>query len=206
MKLKTVGLSIAATAAMGVGTFMGASPANALSFGETLTFFGGTAQLSNVNVGQNATLTFAGTPINFSTSSSFVGRTIDFTDSLLLRRDTLTTWSLVNPESVLLSLSGSPERNFKLTSFNLRKTDDFAADFTGFFDPPGTPGIGQVSSPILGGIAWDTTTGNVFTGNIQVVPTPALLPGLLGMGVAAARKKRKGEASEATPETVEANV
>lgn len=46
-------------------------------------------------------------------------------------------------------------------------------------------------------ISWTATPGEYWhgftVGTAQAVPTPALLPGLIGMGIAAIRRQRKGE-------------
>ena len=54
-----------------------------------------------------------------------------------------------------------------------------------------TTGFGNTST----GAFTNTITG---PGNIAAVPTPALLPGLIGMGVAALRKRKSGAAEEAS--------
>jgi hypothetical protein len=77
---------------------------------------------------------------------------------------------------------------FNLDTFTVTSAANqpFAANFTGFFNVQGfdlTPGIGQLTAQNLSG----TTS---YSLSITAVPTPALLPGLLGLGVAALRKRK----------------
>ncbi len=83
-----------------------------------------------------------------------------------------------------------------------------APDPTGQFSPFVPIGVsfdGIAKSVDFGGtvnqIAFDNITIGAATPGGPTVPTPALLPGLLGLGAAALRK-RKGEGSEAENETV----
>jgi len=102
--------------------------------------------------------------------------------------------------SFITGLAGGATYN--LSTFNLTRvlagsSPVFSADYTGVFNNvPG--GIGTLVSGNLAlnnGISFSSTV----TG--PPIPTPALLPGLMGLGVAALRK-RKGEGSEAEKETV----
>ncbi|MBD2260587.1 PTPA-CTERM sorting domain-containing protein [Pseudanabaena sp. FACHB-2040] len=86
---------------------------------------------------------------------------------------------------------------FKLVDVNGDDFDFFATsaifdadmrfNFKGFFGN-GTQGVGQVAF---------TSLNNTFTGDFTAVPTPALLPGLIGMGVAALRKRKEGSEDSA---------
>jgi hypothetical protein len=77
--------------------------------------------------------------------------------------------------------------DFTLTSFT--NTSDLQYKFEGFFSD-GTLGKGEMTTQISGpGTKSYSTT-------ITAVPTPVLLPGLIGLGLAAIRK-RKAKASQA---------
>lgn len=66
--------------------------------------------------------------------------------------------------------------------------DNLVFDLQGFFDD-GTPGIGTITTQFITGASTPTTYSATFT----AIPTPAMLPGLVAMGIAALRK-RKAEA------------
>ena len=100
---------------------------------------------------------------------------------------------------------------FTLTGFNLAKdavNGGFAAGFEGFFTAPPKfanvpifPGNNFTSQTSLTNLKFtnnvlDTTkSGSTYSADLTSIPTPALLPGLVGMGLAAWRK-RKGESVE----------
>jgi hypothetical protein len=114
---------------------------------------------------------------------------------------------------------GGRTRTFTVTSFTLNLQSPFTipltppvvttlrgfdASFTGFFQPPvvGMAGFG-------GGAGFGSIKdgGTSIAGSITAVPTPAaVLPGLMGMGAAAFRKKKQEDEGEVTPETAEANA
>ncbi len=100
---------------------------------------------------------------------------------------------------------------FTLTGFNLAKNTmngGFAAGIEGFFTAPPKfanvpiyPSNNFTSQTSLthvtfkSGILDTTKNGSTYSADLTSIPTPALLPGLIGMGVAAWRK-RKGESVE----------
>jgi hypothetical protein len=206
MNFKKIGLGLAATAAMATGVMVTGAPADAaiVKAGDVLNF-GGSAQLGS-ETDSFTTLTFADNEavVTKPSSSVFGVAAPPFKDAtaftignLSLERTSATTWKLV-PTSVPNWLTGLANNvQYTLESFNLTKTGNiFSANYTGFFTPPtsGTPGLGGLTSQG----SFSITDGSSFSSTITAVPTPALLPGLLGIGAAALRKKRKeGEAEEA---------
>jgi hypothetical protein len=96
----------------------------------------------------------------------------------------------------------TPAGNFTLTSFRLQQISIpngptiFSGSYRGTFaNLAGPIGVGVLTAQ--SGLR--TEAGTTFSNTIDI-PTPALLPGLVGMGVAALRK-RKGETE---PEAVKA--
>jgi hypothetical protein len=111
-----------------------------------------------------------------------------------------------------IQLTDGSSAVFNLERLNLSVTEErnslYSLVFEGrFLSSVGeTIGFGSITSQFAGTVGVGRTVTRTLSGDIAAVPTPALLPGLLGMGAAAIRKKRKGENSEATPETVEVNA
>jgi hypothetical protein len=119
---------------------------------------------------------------------------------ILLNNVNPTTWSL-SPSSVASFLTGTSLGNFTLTKFDLTKTNgtfgpNFIANFEGFFND-GSSGVGDFRSAATVGsnLLLSSGGGYAIALDSTPVPTPALLPGLVGLGVAALRK-RKGEGAE----------
>jgi hypothetical protein len=83
--------------------------------------------------------------------------------------------------------------SYTLNSFVLN-TSTRKADFSGLFTKLNEIGIGEFSSQSANFLAGGASFSSTITST--PVPTPALLPGLVGLGVAALRK-RKSEGSEA---------
>ena len=215
MNLKSIvtGAAIAATLVAGGVVTMAPAHAGDLKFS-------GTARLKNAGVALAGTSVLDFAAFNGALNSVSVGTgtgTVAFgSDAIfgagpftlkdlalkkLTSDPTSTTWQLVNPvASFITGLAGGATYN--LSTFNLTRvlagsSPVFSADYTGVFNNvPG--GIGTLVSGNLAlnnGISFSSTV----TG--PPIPTPALLPGLMGLGVAALRK-RKGEGSEAEKETV----
>ena len=214
MNLKSIvtGAAIAATlVAGGVAT---TAPAHA---GDLK--FGGTARVkqANVAIGANSIFDFSGfnPGIFVGTGTGTVllgsdpifgvaGSSITLKD-FQIQKTSATTWTLLAPvNNFITGLAGATTytlNSFSLTRGSVGPLTVFAAAYTGVFNNlPG--GIGLVSSGDLA-IAGGAGAGfnSTVTGPATAIPTPALLPGLLGLGVAALRK-RKGEGSEAEKETV----
>jgi hypothetical protein len=239
MNLKTIGLGLAATAALTTGMMIAEAPAQAagLQFGSVLNFsdfgnnggvqFNGTTNTLNFfssapppgaatgqRVGISGTSTFS-----FSGANSGPAPVSRISDVQLSGAGNLRSFTSTSPANfgnnvflsgINLPSLGNAEVAFQLESF-VYNVSEKKANFTGKFFK--TSGVGTGPNPISlveflsDGIGELTTQGqpnapgsSTFSGSITAVPTPALLPALLGMGVAALRK-RKGEETE--PGTVE---
>jgi hypothetical protein len=166
------------------------------------------AQAASLNLAGSGRLEIGGTTstLNFAPFISSPGGTaIDvstFTTvpilDVLLNNTGANTWSLAG--SVPNFLIGSALGDFTLTQFDLVRTPNanplltqFDAIVAGIFSN-GSLGIGTFSTESNSFIG---AGGSAYSLNLTStpVPTPALLPGLVGLGVAALRK-RKGEGSE----------
>lgn len=223
MNFKKMGLGLAATAAMTAGVALAEAPAQALTFGDKLVF--STDDEANPNL---ASLTANGgglfsfdagaIDIDFASDSVFGVASAAIGDSVLTLQQiapqsgAVASYQLVGTSvqwlSGLADEVGGFTRTYTLDSFILNQTSlssvagfAFSATFNGFFQPPtsGVQGIGG-----LGGFGTlSSSDGSAIAGAITVVPTPALLPGLVGMGLAALRKRKDEQAAE-QPEAVKA--
>ncbi len=221
MNFKSIGLSamVAGTAA----AIVVVAPAQAASIsGETLGL-GGTARLENPTaaIGGTSLLNFSsfsdallgeiGIPRGFE--NVFGDRDTDIVvKDLALENTGLNTWKLASSSPIVDWLTGMNNNvSFDLSVFNLERvinpitnTTAFEADIAGIFRPSRLDGTGGFTAQ--GGLSFKpgvtSPTGSTFSADItagEEIPTPALLPGLVGMGVAALRKRKSGE-----EETVEA--
>ncbi|NJN57654.1 MAG: PTPA-CTERM sorting domain-containing protein [Leptolyngbyaceae cyanobacterium SL_5_9] len=195
-----LGAAIAATAT--AATLMGGAPAEALVVAGDRLNFAGSAQLSDVTVGSNATLSFSDVTIGTnSTFATFGPKNSTITaNNLTLNRTGATAWSLISPKSPEFWLEGLNGHQFALTSFNLTEMigdgeSFFRARYTGFFTPPETPGLGTLTSQGEFDIE-----GSTFSASLRAVPTPALVPAALGFGAAMLRKRKEEEAGKETAE------
>jgi hypothetical protein len=228
MNFKKIGLGLAATAAMTTGMAMTEAPAQALDIapGSTINLSNGilgNVRLNTLGVGSyeldfrpNDSTTPADdafVQVGGGNTGSFVGANIA---SLLISP---------LPHILDLQLTGSPSiltlaapvSNF-LTGIDIVQlssplvTDQVAFDLTSFVYDISTgdatiAGIFRTSTSTIGGTGRFTSQINEvgvssYSLSITAIPTPALLPGLIGMGLAAIRK-RKGEQAE-QPEEVKA--
>lgn len=174
-------------------------PAQALSFGFNF----------DNTIGGGVTPPFVGTG-----TFSFDGSVADGTYSLLdltnfdfsfsFGTDTFANSDIATPLSEILVLISNSGQQANFSNINLFGSGPFigSIDFLNLsnssetrlsFEPPGLLRFG-------GNL--DLYFTDSFFGNYTApapataIPTPALLPGLIGMGVAALRQKRKGEAAE----------
>jgi len=212
MTLKTFGFGTMFAAAAIVGMTVASAPAQAasLSPNQTLNLFGD-SRLEIGGGGTSAVLNFSDSTLplpalyNTPTGQALVAGSSDPVfgiGSIAILRDlTLTgsgtTFSLGAAVNSFITLTNGIK--FNLQSFTLTGTNatpgvlsNWTADYVGEF----------VADNTLGGTGLFTSQGRVvsengssFSSSVTAVPTPALLPGLIGMGVAAWRK-RKGEAAE----------
>ncbi|MBE9155769.1 PTPA-CTERM sorting domain-containing protein [Nodosilinea sp. LEGE 06152] len=120
---------------------------------------------------------------------------------LTLTNTSATTWELTTG-TVDNWLSGLPNGlGFTLERFVLQNVNVTAGPATvplyvafvsGFFTPSGLDGSGSLTSQ--GRLMFGS--GSSFSADITAVPTPALLPGLVGLGVAALRKREQDGSEE----------
>jgi hypothetical protein len=210
MNLKSIMTGAAIVASVSVGSAVVAAPTNAavLNFGDTVRIQGvggGTGPTVRVNFSPLSNTTTGTAEIGAPTTGFFgpVGTTITLQD-LVLDNAGLNVWTLATPVTGFIQGLGGGTITFDLSSFRLTRilptlTDDggFSATYSGIFSNlPGDVYGGSLTTQL-------TATGNggaLFSSTVAV-PTPALLPGLVGLGVAALRK-RKGEGAEAEKETV----
>jgi hypothetical protein len=209
----------ATMAVMVAGTAITAGSAQALGLGDKLNFSGDlrleTApcaagagnvclNFSSTQIGQvpDYSTLFGKSLISGTSTSGFgtVGNPIDLKD-LSLVNDGLNQWKLAAPVTDFLSIAAAPNVKFTLNTFVLKKIlgtglsgDSLLADFTGIFtNPDVVGGVAQLTSQG----AFATTSGSTYSATLVpvAVPTPALLPGLLGLGAAAWRKRKSQEAA-----------
>ncbi|PSN14653.1 hypothetical protein C7293_10615 [filamentous cyanobacterium CCT1] len=203
MSLRAFGLGLSAAAAFSAVAVLEAPVQAATIEGKTLDF-SGRAKLSDVAVGNVATLDFAlipggfgpgaGTAFNLSAVSAFgtPGSTFSIAD-LALVRTTATTWALSGaPVSWLSGLADGI--GFTLETFDLTQnpTGTFEAIIAGFFTPSSLSGDGSLTSQGR----FTFVNGSSFSADVTAIPTPALLPGLVGLGVAAFRKRNEQDTSD----------
>lgn len=201
MNLKSIGIRTATLAVGAVVASSVVSPAEAASIRGTLNFTEVGGPL--VNEVSLTTVDFNNTRGIFEVAGSSTGtfsRLVGNAITILSDID-LTTFSGSLP---FLSVDGGPlftVTAFTDTDFRIRNgRETFEANVRGFFsDGPNSIPV----KPTSFFIAVNTTGGGNTRDNvdfsIETVPTPALLPGLVGMGVAAFRKRKSEE-----EETVEA--
>lgn len=185
MNLTKIGFNVAIAAATVAGVGMAVSPAQAISLGSSVFF------------------DFGGEVASFSSDGFILKdnqvRVSDATLSLAPYDETqayFANFSLAaltgNPYKLFtLSKTGQDNIDFFATSASLVEFDpgdEFEAIINGYFND-GTSGVGSAGVfKLRKGIGGDA--------EFEAIPTPALLPGLIGMGVAVLRKRKK-DASEA---------
>lgn len=208
MNFKRLGLGLAATAAMTTGIALTEAPAQALSFGDALDFSSKSGSLASFNE-TTGFLDFGLVENDFASPFGSLNEEIFFNDITLtsiapVAPGAIASWQYTGatPFTLITGLDdglGGETRVYDVVSFVLNQygPNAFIANVNGFFNPPGVQGVGGISS--FGSF---TLSGSTISGQITVVPTPALLPGLIGMGLAAMRK-RKNEQVEHS-ETVKA--
>lgn len=186
MNLTKIGLNVAITVATVAGMGMAVSPVEAISLGSTVRF--------NLD---NEVKTFSGDGFELIDNQVTV---TDATGSLALYDDTQAFFANFS----LAALTGDPYKLFTLSKTGQSNIDffatsairtDFEADdefealIKGYFND-GTSGVGSAGVFTLRkGIGGDA--------EFEAIPTPALLPGLIGMGLAVLRKRKRDAAEEA---------
>jgi hypothetical protein len=217
MNLKKLAVGAAIAASVVGGSVAATAPAEAAVFNFTTSArlknagvaIGGNSQLDFITLPSTYTGTFASTTlgngtgrVDFPTYSDFanLGETFTLKD-LSLKRIGTNAWELATTPIANFISGLSTGVTFRLDTFGLTRSGNlFTANYTGYFSNfPDGIGTGFFTTQ---GIAASDGRGSSFSSDINV-PTPALLPALLGMGAAALRK-RKGEAAELGQETVKA--
>jgi hypothetical protein len=212
MNLKKLATGVAIAATVVSGTIAMTAPAEA----GTLSFTGA-ARLKNAGVAVGGQSAFDFFAYNGGIGSLTLGTGAGNVQSppsdpvfgvgplvlkdLLLTKTGATSWVLASSPigSFITGLAGGV--TYELTQFNLSKVGTgYSADLSGIFQGgafDGIEGLGTITAQAN----LVKANGSSFSGDITPVPTPALLPGLLGLGITALRK-RKGEGSEAEKEAV----
>jgi hypothetical protein len=185
MNFKAIGSSVIAASA--IATTLAVSPAQALSVGSKVDFaWNAVAETNSIDFLDILNQTGAD-PGQFIVTL----KTGDFT-SLPALFGIVTVGSIQDVSPIPFSgnlnnfvtfAGADPKFNFNLRS--LTRTSSTLYDFDGFFGD-GTPGVGQITTQIFApGV-------NSYSAGITAIPTPALLPGVIGFGLAALRKRKAG--------------
>lgn len=200
--LKVFGLSAAAVCSAVVV----AAPAQAASIvGQTLSFNGSVrletpgAATSLLNFSSFSDTDFGTATVADAAADVFgpAGTAFSIGD-LTLNNTSANTWELTTGP-VANWLSGLPNGiGFTLEQFVLQGVTVtagpaniplYVAFVSGFFTPSGLGGDGALTSQ--GSLVFGD--GSSFSAEITAVPTPALLPGLLGLGAMTLRKREQGD-------------
>ncbi|PSN18591.1 hypothetical protein C7271_11730 [filamentous cyanobacterium CCP5] len=181
---------------------------NTLSFGGRARFNTGTGKLDFRDVGgvyNTSTGIGRVTPGSSGVFISYDGFDVILQDITLDDSDGDGVWKFVGDLAAFFTVqpplgSSLDPVSFTLNEFTLERNGvDWIAGVRGKFTSG--PANGQGGEGVF-----DPNEDNLFTRNagasysfdIEPVPTPALLPGLIGMGVAALRRKQSGDTSEET--------
>lgn len=194
MKFKSISLRVAAAASLIAGATLAGAPAHAAGLTGQLDFvwnadatptslefytFATTADDARGNIGDfivtNATGSFSSlAPVGLPPTLT-PGVVKDLSTIPLLGGTPISQW---------LDFTNNLF-NFKLISFT--NTSDLQYKFEGIFTD-GTIGNGELTTQIGGSGVKSYSTTIIATG--QQIPTPALLPGLIAMGVGVLRKRK----------------
>lgn len=209
MNLKAIGTSFAVAATVVAGTMLAASSAYALSVGgsgDELSISGrakfntdtGYLDFAELILGDPVfeTPTGVGTVAAGSTGefAAFVGKSVVLKDFSLASVGA-NKWSFTGNLSEFINVD-SDAIKFDLFSFDLERGagGDWIASLTGQFQG-GLSGIGEFDP--VNNRRFVRGAGSPYTLDITAVPTPAMIPGLVGMGLAALRKRKDESSTEA---------
>ena len=208
MNFKSIGLNVAAATVTMAGAALVSSPAQALSFNRGTFDLGGTTGISDISnrAGQVSSFTFSFQ--NFvigNTTKSMAGGTLTGTPSLLSLSLTRTGNSFTTASGVQNFLTGLKYKgesvflditNAITFTGTVQNQNQYALTATNLAAVFRTANGSLSSDSIVSSLTASRSGGRSGTGSLSVdVPTPALLPGLVGLGVAALRK-RKSEATK----------
>lgn len=184
MKLKIMN-QVMLAAVMVTGSFMVSQPAQAASLTGTLdvTIFGAINNISGTSVDfDNTAKSFAVGANNTGDFASYSGGTITLSDLPLAGGAT---------PFLTLQKTGLTTISFNLFSFNLTDFEvgeEFVVNnIVGAFTPGNTPSLPTQSQ--LGAFKFDPLI-NTTSIAITAIPTPALLPGIIGLGLSVLRQRR----------------
>lgn len=207
---RKIGLTLSIASAIAASTVLAASPAQALSLGSQLSFFwsadakpaaidfkpvipGLSLGAADAGFGEflvdplGSSGDFTGLPKNDPSVGALTVGTI---------RDLLSFTVPSGGISDFITFEGADSKfNFTLTAF------DYIAPGTGFqgYTFKGVFGDGSLATGSLATSTPVSIPGNQsYAAFITVIPTPALLPGLVAMGVATLKRKSKTDASTAS--------
>jgi|GEM_PF-3359311 len=187
MNFKTIGLNVAVATAVVASSALAICPAQAATIGSKLDFFG-------IGKADFATPKIDFLNLNFSSGASTGQFAVQGTSTGSFAGLELGTIKDIGATEALSLFGGTGVSNFLQAgseTFKLTQLTGFASStisFEGIFGD-GVKGLGTFT--VLG------NQGELFTyqGSVTAVPTPALLPGLLALGLGVLRK-RKAEAIE----------
>ena len=197
MKLNiNINATVIGTTTAAVATaVLAASPAHALSLGDELNvIWFADAQLSNIEFYADY-----GTVEDFPVAIPGLGTDQAGTVLASLKQDSSTVFLngfVKDLPDFIATVGGGLDNflyfgpgssaNFKLTSITSQQLgNSYVYDLSGFFGT--TPGTGTLTTQVGSGArSWSAT--------ITAIPTPALLPGLIGLGVGVLRKRKAEEA------------
>jgi len=219
MNLKSISFGAAVATAVVSSATLASAPAQAFDLYSKTLSFSGRASLyqttTTTDDPKNFILDFfspgeSGTPGGTGTISSNDsgdqavfgpdGKKITLLD-VILHKDSNDSWSLLGGPVVDFITGLNNNIKFTLTAFNLTRQKDtnFSAGIDGFFTAPpkfsNVPIVQDNNFTVFGRKLMSQKTGSLYGAELTSIPTPALLPGLVGMGLAAWRK-RKGESVE----------
>ncbi|MBW4693565.1 MAG: PTPA-CTERM sorting domain-containing protein [Lyngbya sp. HA4199-MV5] len=207
MNLKSIGLNVAAATVVATGAAIASSPAQALSFNKGTFVAGGQTSITN--------LTPTSFDLNFqnfgvtSTTGSLAGGNLTGTPtlaSLSFTKDASGNFNTSGLTSFVTGLKYQGQDAFlDINPFTFTASTAFVNSATEYLLFSRTPFSGvfrtasleSITSITLGAVKLGTFNSSTLTAEI---PTPALLPGLLGLGVAALRKRKAQATEEASAE------
>jgi hypothetical protein len=203
MNFKSFALKAAIAATVLTGSTLAVSPAEAITFGSKLNFYGTADATSNINEidfylqdadesldgpgGENIGQFLVSGPRSNTNEFQSLARAVGTIKDI----QSLPVFQAIN--NFLFFGQNSPF-NFNLTSFT--KVSDTTYNFEGVF-ADNTLGSGQFTTQVIApGVNSYSVT--ITAGN--EIPTPALLPGLIGMGAAVLRKRNAEETEQVEAE------
>ncbi|MBW4470378.1 MAG: PTPA-CTERM sorting domain-containing protein [Stenomitos rutilans HA7619-LM2] len=207
MNFRSIGLSIATATVVASGATIASSPAQALSFNKGTFVAGGQTSITDLNTSSNPTsftLNFQNFGVT-NTGGSLAGGNLTGTPilaSLSFTKDAGGNFATNGLTSFVTGLKYQGQDAFldinpftftaSASSFVNSATSYLLASNTSFTGVFRTSTLQSLTTITLGAVKVGTLNSSTLTAEI---PTPALIPGLLGLGVAALRK-RKAQANE----------